>query len=949
MFFKRHRNSLKFKLLVSIAIILVLSIGISGWFLFQKAQAMMLNGAWNEMNSSLRQQSESITRYLDGARHDAIILSHAPNIQKILDSLEDKPDHTNQKNNNLHLELANQFAHLIEEKGYLQIRLIDVQSGMEVVRVDRPDANTLIPVNKPVDQLQYKGDSKYVQQGALLNHDEIYISDINLNREFGEIIKPFQPTQRFVVGVFEEHLLSHHKVDIYKLIEHFRHFDQELSTASIRAVQTGNLFWREHYNYIVPRLDIALKKAKTFLNKDLHYLIDRIDKANTNLIRKEEAAFDLAALGLSDKGEYLILSDEYRQQKREYRQAIEDLLKKLNINKENTRRAPGPRALIVINTNFQDVLSSFEAQQTHETVLTNSKGQFLFHKDESQQFAFEFNDDATTLEDVEGKLWTDLVQGIKSQPHFDHHGELHVSKRLFFSNENSDRFLGLVLAKQKDKVLEPIYELSTFTAYTSLTVILISLVIVLLIISNIIRPISTLTEQATSIAKGDLQRKLPVFENIDEVGRLTRAFTRLIDKLQAQSQATEVQAREVEALNNKLEERITERTAALNSATQRAEAASQAKTEFLATMSHEIRTPMNGMLGMAQLLSETNLNKIQQDYISTIVVSGDNLLSIIDDILDFSKIEAGKLELEPIKFDMREVIRDILKLMNGRAKEKEIQLLIKYPSKAHCFFLGDPGRIRQIIINLVGNAIKFTPQGKVEISVEVNELDDCKSRLCISVTDSGIGISSDNQAKLFKAFQQADSSTTRQFGGTGLGLAICKKLVDLMAGDIGCNSEPDKGSSFWFCIDLPRADKTNTDQANSQSSADRESLSIPLNSKVLLVEDNHINQLVATTLLESLELEHEVAENGIAAISKWKRGDYDLILMDCLMPEMDGYEATRQIRALEKEGEHIPIIAVTANVLPSDQEACKEAGMDDFVSKPLDFNLLKESLARWLN
>lgn len=904
------------------------------------------------MNSSLRQQSESITRYLDNARHDAIVLSHAPNLQRIIQKQADRQTEAHSHEAHiLHLELANQFARLIEENGYLQIRLIDTATGMEIVRVDRPDSQTLIPTNTPIDQLQYKGDSDYVLRGAKLNRDEVYISDVNLNRELGRIIQPPQPTQRFVVGVFKEHQLFQEKIDIFDLIEYIRHFDHELSTSTIRAFQTGNLSWREHYNYIAPRLEIALNKARSFLDQDLHHQIDRINEANIALIQHEEQAFKFVSQGLVNAAESIITGDEYSQQKDIYRQSLESLIRTLEQQNTESTLKRKPEALIVINTNFQDVLSSFKALTTHETTLTNQKGQFLYHEDEAQQFSFEFREGAPTLADEEQELWAQLSQGIKGKPHVDHHEELHVSKRIFFGDDNSGKFLGLVLAKQKDEVLKPIYELSRFTAFTTLFAISISLSIIFFIISKLILPISTLTKHAVRIAEGDLKKKLPIMEGKDEVGLLARAFTRLIDKLQAQSHATELQAMKVKALNDELEQRITERTTELKAATERAQAASNAKTEFLATMSHEIRTPMNGILGMAQHLSKTDLSEKQKDHVSTMIYSGESLLSIINDILDFSKIEAGKLELEPIPFDMRKIIQEALKLMHSRAKEKGLQLQINFSAESHSLFLGDPGRLRQIILNLVGNAIKFTPKGKVEIRVNVEELDEHNSKLSISVIDTGIGISKDKKEHLFSSFQQADSSTTRKFGGTGLGLAICKKLIELMHGQIGCESNYGEGSEFWFCINLPRTEhalleKTEESQMKV-SKIENETPDLP-NARVLLVEDNHINQIVATALLEGLGLQYDVAENGIEAIEKWKSGAYDLVLMDCLMPEMDGYEATRQIRALEKDDEHITIIAVTANVLPSDRDACRAAGMDDFVSKPFDFNILYKALDKWL-
>ena len=518
----------------------------------------------------------------------------------------------------------------------------------------------------------------------------------------------------------------------------------------------------------------------------------------------------------------------------------------------------------------------------------------------------------------------------------------------------------------------------------------------------------------------------------------------------------------------------------LSEANNRARAASEAKSNFLASMSHEIRTPMCGVIGMADLLLETRLSSEQQEFAETIRSSGDALLSIINDILDFSKIEAGKMTIEPIEFDMGQAIDQILELLGVKASEKGIALTLRFAPGTPESIIGDPGRIRQILLNLIGNAIKFTSRGRVTLNVCVSNKTEQgasleKQMLEFAVTDTGIGIPASKINKLFGLFTQVDASTTRKYGGTGLGLAICKRLAELMGGQIGLTSEEGVGSTFSVAIPVsvkesipaPSAllegvrvilveedreerrileeqlcswgvhveqDRVDFGQGNTGArpgfilqggkqlnkahpdavdalrillysgpgslSAEqirdagfqgylrrpcrpkmlkqmmeamvagksgeivtRHSLAslhaktahvaaannspAAMGCTVLLVEDNLVNQRLGTRLLEKLGCQVTIANNGLEAIEKWKQLDHDIILMDCQMPEMDGYTATREIRKLEQDRWRVPIIAMTANAMPGDKEKCLESGMDDFLSKPVDTAKLKASIHLW--
>jgi two-component system, cell cycle sensor histidine kinase PleC len=433
----------------------------------------------------------------------------------------------------------------------------------------------------------------------------------------------------------------------------------------------------------------------------------------------------------------------------------------------------------------------------------------------------------------------------------------------------------------------------------------------------------------------------------DETGQITGLVA--IARDVTARQLAEDELREAHDL---LERRVQERTAELSATAEQlavartaAEAASQAKSQFLATMSHELRTPLTGLIGFPELLLRKNADPDElRRFLELQRDAGRALLALVNDILDISKIEAGKLELEQVSFEPREIFSSCKALVAQSAEAKGLKLSVDVDGAVPVWLLGDPTRLRQITLNLLSNAVKFTDAGTVALAARWIEPSSGRPKLRVTVTDTGIGIPSERLGRLFQEFSQVDDSTSRRFGGSGLGLAICRRLVELMGGRIGVDSTANRGSMFWFevpaMIAPPTAVISTPDQPADATSADT------VVQRILLAEDSAPIQILISSVLQAAGHSVRVVDNGAAAVSAAAAASYDLILMDVQMPILDGLAATRQIRASETGGRHIPIVALTANATSGEMERCQLAGMDVFLSKPVDLDLLLATIQR---
>jgi signal transduction histidine kinase/CheY-like chemotaxis protein/HPt (histidine-containing phosphotransfer) domain-containing protein len=623
-----------------------------------------------------------------------------------------------------------------------------------------------------------------------------------------------------------------------------------------------------------------------------------------------------------------------------------------NLEINNVNRRAYLTAIIDMNDLYQLILKTYQSRSFKISIL-NSKGCKLFDKSMPDMTSYEIVNNAVSL-------LSSKNSNIGVAPAVRSDGE-----KMLLAYGIPQNIQAIVFLEQKEADAYMIVQrMKTNFLMWMLIVFIVTVVASIIVSSSLSKPIITLFNHVNFITKEHRFDQHISIKSNDEIGHLANAFNSMNDSLFNYYQKQKQAEYSLRVANETLEKKVVDRTKKLKvvnedlqkeiiirkEAEVKANAASHAKSTFLANMSHEIRTPMNGILGMINIVLDSDIDADNRECLETANQSAESLLTIINDILDFSKIEAGKVELESIAFDFRKTINNISEMFIFNAKKKELDLLCQVHENVPNFLKSDPGRLRQILTNITGNAIKFTNHGYISITVTLIEENETHASLNFSIIDTGIGISKENQNKLFKSFSQTDSSITRKYGGTGLGLVISRQLIEMMDGNINVKSEKGKGTEFCFSLVFEKCN--DTEIASLAAISDDKSvvsdINVLKNINILLVDDVVANQKVAMRYLSKYGCHTHIASNGIEALEMLETGGYDIVLMDVQMPEMDGIEATKIIRASNntKIQHDIPVIAMTAHAMKGDKERFIEIGMNDYVSKPFQEAELVSALQR---
>jgi len=951
-----RRMSIVMKLSLAAMSCAIMAVAASAWLSFHDSRKLLLSYTVRSMEQSLQRQLDYLRSSLEQVRRDVLLMANSDAVRALARTQLDPTTSVYPGQDYWRERLENVFAVMIRTKDYQQMRLIGLKGGgRELVRVDAaPGEKGGVRIRRD-NELQYKGNEPYVKAGSKLPPGQVYISPITLNREHGIIERPWRPTQRFVAPVFVEWGAGKNgrepkrrrfgmvviNTDAQRLLDNLeagRMFKLALLNSSggyIRHYQKNRSFGFEfdpqaslkHDN---PRLWKAIRQGRRGVIWD----------PSSHQVH----VVGYVPLGKREQGHFLILVMTAREN--EVLADISGLRLKMAL-------------ISIVAMLLAGLMSMLALRRLTRPIRTLTRqAQELADGNEQVVLTVGGEDEVGCL----GRAFAELVERLQNR-----------TRELQETNQRLQREIAERLQAHQD-LKESEQRFRDFVEGTNDLVVQMDAKATLLYVS----PSAEIVLGRK--AKECLGRNALEFVHPDDRDRGLKTIQEWVKQhrrrgsldlrlLHRDGRVREMlwsisihyQQPDRVKVVNAIARDITDLKAVgreLQKAKEAAEAASKAKSEFLANMSHEIRTPMNAILGMTELVLETELNDEQRDFLKTVRQAGHSLLSLLNEILDLSKIESGRLELNEELFSPRVAVDHTIRTMSAEARRKDLDLRYHIDPQVPEFVLGDPQRLGQVLLNLVENAIKFTRKGGVVLNLSQEGEEQGKVLLHFSVADTGIGIAPEKQEIIFESFTQADGSTTRRFGGTGLGTTISKHLVEMMGGEIWVESLPDQGSTFHFRIPFRLAQPYDPQEQSpipSPPSAPedpppRQKDAGPVRPlKILVAEDNPVNQKLILALLERRGHQVKLVPDGRQALEAVQRKEFDLVLMDVEMPVMSGLEATAAIREYEtRHGGYIPIVAMTAHALKGDRERFLAAGMDAYLAKPIEIATLDVVIRRVL-